>query len=117
MDVYHCPLCTERVLRLLGAWDRVGVSLEGANFLELRTRELRRTPFPRTSENLPSTHSGELTLGTWLLQRPTHREIMAPLSMAGNHPLFSYISRTRSLPCPELTACLEHHQKTISLSP
>jgi hypothetical protein len=51
MDVYHCPLCTERVLRLLGAWDRVGVSLEGANFLELRSRELRRTSLLRTRVN------------------------------------------------------------------
>src|SRR5829696_5214008 len=50
-----------------------------------------RQPLERTSENLPSTHSGELTLETWLLQRPTHREIMAPLSTAGTHPLFNYI--------------------------
>jgi hypothetical protein len=28
----------------------------------------------RTSENSPSTHSGELMLGTWLLQQPTHRD-------------------------------------------
>ena len=28
----------------------------------------------RTSENSTSTHSGELTLGTWLLQQPTHRD-------------------------------------------
>ena len=53
--------------------------------------ELRRTPLRRRSENTPSTDSGESTLGTWLLQRPTHREIMAPPSTAGTHPLFSYI--------------------------
>src|SRR5215211_1760293 len=40
----------------------------------------------RTSENSSSTHSGELTLGTWLLQQPTHRVIMAPPSTAGTHP-------------------------------
>src|SRR5215207_5481441 len=54
MDVYRCPLCTERVLRLLGAWDRVGVSLEGANFRELRTGEVSRTPSWRSSQNSPS---------------------------------------------------------------
>src|SRR5215217_3031597 len=36
--------------------------------------EFLRTPLWRTSENSPSTHSGELTLGTWLLQQPTHRD-------------------------------------------
>ena len=36
MDVYHSPLCTERVLRLLGAGDRVGVSLEAGNTLVLK---------------------------------------------------------------------------------
>jgi hypothetical protein len=76
-------------------------------------------PSRRPSENFPSTHSGELTLGTWLLQRPTHREIMAPSSTAGTHPLFSYILRTRSLPCPELAPCLEHPRapSPYSLSP
>src|SRR5215213_10244017 len=39
-----------------------------------RSAELPRTPFPRTSGNPPSTHSGELTLGIWLLQQPTHRD-------------------------------------------
>src|SRR5215210_2506526 len=51
MDVYHCPLCTECVLRLFGAWDRVRVSLEGANFRELRKGEVRRIPLPRTWVN------------------------------------------------------------------
>ena len=31
MDVYHSPLCTERVLRLLGAGGRVGVGLEAVS--------------------------------------------------------------------------------------
>src|SRR5215212_4726520 len=42
---------------------------------------------------------------------------MAPLSTAGTPPLSSYISRTQSPPCPDLTPCLEHLQSTISLSP
>ena len=51
MDVYHPALRTERVLRLLGAWGRVGVSLEGANFRELRKAEvqLRRISLIRAS--------------------------------------------------------------------
>src|SRR5215208_4245757 len=62
MDVYHCPLCTERVLRLFGAWHRVEVSLEGANFLELRTREVRRKPHRRTSGSV-KLHSWVTALG------------------------------------------------------
>jgi hypothetical protein len=41
VDVHHPPLCTERVLRLLSAWDRVGVSLEGTNFRERRKGEVQ----------------------------------------------------------------------------
>jgi hypothetical protein len=28
----------------------------------------------RYSQNTPSTHSGKLTLGTWILQQPTYRD-------------------------------------------
>jgi hypothetical protein len=42
--------------------------------VEARTSEARRTPYPRSFENNPSTYSGESTLGTQLLQRPTHRD-------------------------------------------
>jgi hypothetical protein len=70
-----------------------------------------------TSENPPSTHSGELTLGTWLLQRPTHSEIMAPLSADTDSSAFQlhlkYPESSLSLPQP----CLEYLQSAISLSP
>jgi hypothetical protein len=42
---------------------------------------------------------------------------MTPLSTAGTHPLFSYISRTRSPTYPDLTPCLEGFQSTTSLYP
>jgi hypothetical protein len=42
---------------------------------------------------------------------------MAQPSTAGTPPLFSYISRIRSPPYPDLTPCLQHLQSTISLSP
>src|SRR5215211_8665197 len=44
-----------------------------ANFFPCRHDATVRSA-RRTSENSPSTHSGELTLGTWLLQQPTHRD-------------------------------------------
>jgi hypothetical protein len=86
----------------------LGRCLRVANFRELRKAEVRRTPIPRTRVNYrwgPS-FSNSLPL-----------EIMAPLSTAGNNPLFSYISSTWSPPCPDLAPCLEHLQSTTSPYP
>jgi hypothetical protein len=58
---------------------------------KMQNGDLPRTLYGRRSQKSSFTHSGELTLGTWLLQHPTHKEIMVPPSTAGTHPLFSYI--------------------------
>jgi|SRR5918995_488089 hypothetical protein len=78
------------------------------NFVESRHGEVRRIPLPRTRVNqrLEPSFSNVLPI-----------EIMIPLSTAGNNPPFSYISRTRSPPCPHLAFCLEHLQSTTYLSP
>src|SRR5687768_7250776 len=74
MDVYRCPLCTERVLCLLSAPGCVGVSLEGTNFRERRKGEVRRIPLPRTPVN-----KGKRRAGATLSPGPSLCERTSPI--------------------------------------
>src|SRR5688572_16892912 len=57
-------------------------------------------------------HSGELTLGTWLLQQPTHREIMAHRTPQGR--IRSSATSEGPGVLPDLTS---HHALSTSRAP